>query len=95
MTHSLTIEYDDAILRELGMTPAEFSDEARLLLAATLYALGRLSSGRAAQWCGMSRTAFLATLPRLGVPASNLAVEDADAEVNFARHAYSPHTSTG
>jgi len=87
MSHALRIEYDDAVLLGSGLTPEQFAEEARLLLAAKLYELGRLSSGQAAQWCGLSRAAFLAMMPRLGVAASNLRPEDADAELNFARHA--------
>ena len=84
MSHSLTIEFDDALLLSSGMTAEQFEREARLLLAVKLYEMGRLASGRAAAWCGMSRAAFLTMLPQLGVPASNLRPQDADADVTFA-----------
>jgi predicted HTH domain antitoxin len=87
MTRQITIEYSDDILAGLGLSPDEFSDEARLLLAAKLYELGRLSSGKAAKLCGRERVEFLAELPRLGVPVSNLREEDADAEIQFAKDA--------
>lgn len=60
--------------------------EAKLVLAAKLYEMGRLTSGQAARLCGMSRVDFLLSLPRLGVPVSNLDAEDADDEIAFARH---------
>ena len=85
MTHSLTIPYDDSVLLESSLTIEEFEREARFLLAAKLFELGRLSSGKAAELCGMERVQFLLALPRVGVSLSNLGPEDADDEVAFAR----------
>lgn len=86
MGRTLTIEYGDEVLLGLGLSPDEFSAEAKFLLAAKLYELGRLTSGQAARLCGMERVAFLLALPRAGVTVSNLRPEDADAEIAFARH---------
>ena len=85
MLRKLTIEYDEDILFGLGLSPEQFSDEARFLLAAKLYELGRLTSGQAAKLCGKTRVAFLLSLERAGVPMSNLRPEDAEAELSFAR----------
>jgi predicted HTH domain antitoxin len=85
MSHTLTLEYGDEVLLATGQSPSEFADEARLLLAAKLYELGRLSSGQAAKLCGMARVAFLAALPRIGVKVSNMSPDDADDELAFAR----------
>jgi predicted HTH domain antitoxin len=85
MTRRLTIPYDDSVLLEASLTRDEFEREARLMLAAKLYELGRLSSGKAAELCGMGRVEFLAALPRVGVSMSNLCPEDADDEAAFAR----------
>lgn len=87
MPHSLTIEYGDDLLLSLGLSADQFSSEARLLLAAKLYELGRLTSGQAAKLSGLGRVEFLLTLSRLGIPASNLREEDAAAEIDFARDA--------
>ncbi len=86
MGHRLTIDYGDDVLLSLGLSPDEFSDEAKLLLAAKLYELGKLTSGQAARLCGKGRVEFLMSLARLGVAASNLRPEDADAEIDFGRH---------
>jgi predicted HTH domain antitoxin len=86
MAHSLTLEYGDEVLLATGQSPAEFADEARFLLAAKLYELGRLSSGQAAKLCGMVRVQFLLALPRIGVKVSNLSVDDVDDELAFARN---------
>ncbi len=80
----LTIEYSDDLLFKLGLSREGFSNEARMLLAAKLYELGRLSSGEAAQFSGKSRVEFLFALGQLGMPMSNLRPEDLDQELNFA-----------
>jgi predicted HTH domain antitoxin len=83
MQHHLTIEYGDDVLFSTGLSRNEFDEEARFLLAAKLYELGRLTSGQAAKLCGKGRVDFLLSLPRIGVSISNLRPEDADAELSF------------
>jgi predicted HTH domain antitoxin len=83
MSHTLTIEYGDDVLFSVGLSRDEFDEEARLLLAAKLYELGKLTSGQAARLCGKGRVDFLLSLPRVGVSISNLRPEDADAELAF------------
>lgn len=87
MQHTMTIEYGDDLLLSLGLSAEQFPSEARLLLAAKLYELGRLTSGQAAKLCGVGRVEFLVSLSRLGIPASNLRPEDAELELAFARDA--------
>jgi hypothetical protein len=82
----MTIEYGDDILVGLGLSPDEFTREARFLLAAKLYELGRLTSGQAARFCGQQRVEFLLNLPRAGVPVSNIPADEADTEIAFGRH---------
>lgn len=83
MNHVLAIQYDDDVLLQTSLRRDEFEREARLLLAAKLYELGRLSSGRAAKLCGMERVEFLLALPRIGVAMSNLRVEDLDDDIQL------------
>jgi len=85
MPHTLKIEYGDDVLVSSGMTQEDFDLEARFLLAAKLYEMGKLSSGQAAALCAMGRVEFLYNLPRAGVPVSNLRPEDAGDEVAFIR----------
>ncbi len=80
----LTIEYSDDLLLRLGLSRERFSDEAKLLLAAKLYELGRLSSGEAANFAGKGRVEFLYSLNALGIPMSNLREEDLKEELDFA-----------
>jgi hypothetical protein len=72
MTRTLTIQYGDELLLGLGLSPSEFTTEARFLLAAKL--------------CGRERVDFLLELPRVHVPVSNLCADDAEEEIAFARH---------
>ena len=87
MRHSMTIEYGDDLLVGLGLSPDEFSREARFLLAAKLYEMGRLTSGQAARLSGLQRVEFLLSLHRVGIPVSNIPADEADTEIAFARHA--------
>lgn len=87
MRYTLEVDYDDEVLFSLGLSVEEFSREARLLLAAKLYELGRLTSGQAARLADVGRVEFLRSLGRLGVAACNLRPEDAEAELSFGRSA--------
>jgi predicted HTH domain antitoxin len=60
-------------------------EHARLLLAAKLYELGRLSAGLAAKLACLDRLAFLASLAHYGVPAINLGCEEVSREIEVAR----------
>ncbi len=84
MQNTLTIEYTDDLLFALGVSGKEFSEEAKFLLAAKLYELGKISSGQAARLAGKSRVEFLLSLARLNVPMSNLREEDLRDELDFA-----------
>lgn len=84
MQNTLTIEYADDLLFTLGVSDKEFSEEAKFLLAAKLYELGKISSGQAARLAGKNRVEFLLSLSRLGVSMSNLREDDLENELNFA-----------
>lgn len=66
-TNVLTIPYPEELLLSLKKSPAEFEDEARLLLALKLYELGRVSTGTAARLAGMNRVEFMFVLGRFGL----------------------------
>jgi len=75
----------DEFLAGLNLDLPQFAREARLLLAAKLYELGRVTSGQAAAFAGMGRVAFLLALADLGTPTADLGPEDADDEIAYAR----------
>lgn len=70
--HQITIDCPDDLLLALGGTFEQFEREAKFALAAKLFELGRLSSGKAARLAEMNRTDFLLSLNRVGVPVLDL-----------------------
>lgn len=77
---SITIEVAESVLLATGQSREEFARDARFLLAAKLFELGRLSSGKAAQLCDMAHPDFLFAAGRLGVPVVQLTGEELDRE---------------
>ena len=55
----LAIPYPDSLPAALRMSKSEFEREARLLLAARLFADRKITSGQAAEMAGISRVEFL------------------------------------
>ena len=63
----LTIDFPESALSSLRTDPVEFALEFRLVAAVKWYELGRLSQGRAAEFAGISRAAFVDALSRFSV----------------------------
>jgi len=81
----MKIPIPDGVQETLKLTEKEFSAEAKALLAAKLYELGRLSAGLAAELAGMERLKFLSELGRYGTPAINLRDEEVTKEIETGR----------
>ncbi len=81
----ITIECPDDILQALNETPEAFAWEARVILAAKLYEVGRLSSGQAAELAGMGRVEFFDALKSYKVPVINLTPEEIEKDFQSAR----------
>lgn len=73
---SVTIDLPESVLLSTGQSREEFTREAKFLLAAKLFELGRLSSGKAAQICDMQRFEFILAAGKLGIPAAQLDEEE-------------------
>ena len=82
---TLTIPYPEEILTESGETPEEFEREMRVLVAAKLYKMGRVTSGRAAEMAGMERVPFLNKLERYHVSMLNYSSEELEQEIKDAK----------
>jgi len=85
VAYQLTIEYGDDVLLSAAMSRAQFDDQARFLLAAKLFEMGKLSSGQAARLCGKDRVSFLLSLSGAAIPAINLDVEELEHDLRFGR----------
>ncbi|MGD8626398.1 MAG: UPF0175 family protein [Anaerolineae bacterium] len=66
-TRRIVIDLPEKILLTEKVDEITFAREMRLLTAAKLYEMGRLSSGRAAELAGMPRVEFLLTLGQLQI----------------------------
>jgi predicted HTH domain antitoxin len=64
-TNILTIPYPQDLLLSLKEDERGFEAEARLLLAAKLYEMGRVTTGMAARLAGMDRVSFMFELDRI------------------------------
>ena len=85
MNRTVTIDYSDDLLQTLDMSPEQFQEEARMLLAVKLYEMGSLSTGAAAEFVGMSKTTFLTRMSEYGIetfdyPAGEMEQDVANAE---------------
>jgi predicted HTH domain antitoxin len=86
-THTLTIDYPDEVLWALRQEPAEFEQQARLLLALSLYETGKLSTGLAARLAGMGRVAFMLTLGQYGLSPFGESADELEEDLRYARQA--------
>ena len=85
MTRSLTIDYRDDVLLALGLTPEEFHEEAKILIAVKLYEMGRLSTGAAAGFANVPKPLFLYKLSDYGVDTFALSGEEIQRDLAGAR----------
>jgi len=63
-----------------GASPESLACEAKFMLALKLFEVGRLSSGKAGELCGMGRVEFLLAAGRAGVPVVALDGDELSAE---------------
>lgn len=80
----VTIEYPDVLPGLLKISEKKFSEELRFIVAAKLYEMGKLSSGKAAFMAKLPRVEFLHKLGDYGFSAINLDDEQINAELTAA-----------
>lgn len=78
---TITLEYPPAWLAAMGLDASRFANETRVAAAMKLYESGRLSSGQAAQFAGMSRTEFLLSCRQWNV--ASVQWDDAELDAEF------------
>jgi len=82
---TVKIPYPEDLPKALGETAEAFERELRFLVAAKLYEMGRISSGRAAEMADMSRVEFLEALGKYRIPVFNYSLEELEREIREAR----------
>jgi predicted HTH domain antitoxin len=75
-TQTITIDFPSDILLALNENENEFKKNIKISLAIRLYQLEKLTIGKAAQLCGLSRFDFETLLSENGIPISNLSIDD-------------------
>lgn len=65
------------------LPPTISTDEAKLLLAAKLYEVDKLSLGKAAKFAGYSKSAFIEILSKMGISVVHYPAEDLEQEINL------------
>ena len=71
--HVARVPYSDDLLITSGQSPDEFEQEIRVLVAAKLFEMRRVSIGKAAEMAGMKKVRFMEELAHLGIAVINLA----------------------
>lgn len=84
-SQTVKIELPESVLLATGQSRSEFESEARLLLLAKLFELGRISSGRAAEIGGLSRVEFLFAAGRFGISVAQHDEEELRLELEHGR----------
>ncbi len=87
-SRQLLIDVPEAVLLAEKTDEAAFARELRMLAAAKLYELGRLSSGRAAELAGMSRVEFLLGLGRYRIFPLEAEFQDLEADRDLSPSAH-------
>jgi predicted HTH domain antitoxin len=77
---TIHIDLPESVLLATGQSEDEFVREAKLVLALRLFEQGRISSGRAAELCGLPRVDFLFAAGRAGIPVADLDAAELDRE---------------
>ena len=80
----ITLDLPDDTLLALRVTEEEAGNELRMVAAAKLVELGRLSTGAAARLAGLPRVVFLARLADYGVDTFRLSEDELREEARLA-----------
>jgi predicted HTH domain antitoxin len=80
-TEELKIKYPTGFEHAVHMTKEEIEQHIRLMAALKMFELGKISSGKAAELAGMSRTEFLEACGRYRVSIFNYPDDQAETEI--------------
>jgi predicted HTH domain antitoxin len=80
-TEELKIKYPTGFEHAVHMTKEEIEQHIRLMAALKMFELGKISSGKASELAGMSRTEFLEACGRYRVSIFNYPDDEAETEI--------------
>jgi len=80
-TEELKIKYPSGFEHAVHMTKEEIEQHIRLMAALKMFELGKISSGKASELAGMSRTEFLEACGRYRVSIFNYPDDQAETEI--------------
>jgi predicted HTH domain antitoxin len=80
-TEEIKMKYPIGFEISVHMTKEEMEHHIRLMAALKMFELGKVSTGKAAQLAGMSRTEFLETCGRYRVSVFNYSPEEVEREI--------------
>ena len=80
----LQISVDEELLASAGVDPAKAGEEFRVLAAAKLFELRRITLGQASQLAGLSLWDFIDALHARGISWSNLSEEQIEHDIRSA-----------
>ena len=80
-TEELKIKYPSGFEHAVHMTKEEIEQHIRLMAALKMFELGKISSGKASELAGMSRTEFLEACGRYSVSIFNYPDDQAETEI--------------
>lgn len=80
-TEELKIKYPTGFEHAVHMTKEEIEQHIRLMAALKMFELGKISSGKASELAGMSRTEFLEACGRYRVSIFNYSDDQAETEI--------------
>jgi len=78
----VTIDVPDSFLKEISFGFFEPEKEIKFILAAKLVEAGRISTGRASEWIGISKPRFLHEMGRYGLSSFPLDAEAINEDVS-------------
>ncbi len=84
-TKTIEMQYPDDLPQAFGKTHKEFEQELKFLVAAKLYEMGGISSGKAAELAGLNRVFFLENLSRYRISVFNYSLKELNREIRESK----------
>jgi len=80
---ALTIEFPDYLLFQMGSSTEKLREEINRMLAINMFREGFMTTGQAAELCGMHRVEFMYYLSRKNIPVVDWDIEDIEKELSI------------